>query len=70
MPLRRRNHLYVTGDYAVGKTSFIKRYCEGYFTPNYKLTIGVDFAVKGLLSLLLATCLARVFTSWFAHVVW
>ncbi|ELR20730.1 Ras family protein [Acanthamoeba castellanii str. Neff] len=22
------------------------RYCEGYFTPNYKLTIGVDFAVK------------------------
>lgn len=24
----------------------IKRYCEGFFTPNYKLTIGVDFAVK------------------------
>ena len=34
------------GDYAVGKTSLIKRYTEGYFTPNYKLTIGVDFAVK------------------------
>jgi Ras-related protein Rab-32 len=32
----------------VGKTSLIKRYCEGYFTPNYKLTIGVDFAVKSL----------------------
>ena len=27
-------------------SSIIKRYCEGYFTPNYKLTIGVDFAVK------------------------
>lgn len=50
----------VIGDYAVGKTSIIKRYCEGYFTPNYKLTMyvphtflicaklrsGVDFAVK------------------------
>eukprot|EP01123_Difflugia_compressa_P014894 TRINITY_DN8112_c0_g1_i1.p1 TRINITY_DN8112_c0_g1~~TRINITY_DN8112_c0_g1_i1.p1 ORF type:complete len:245 (+),score=50.90 TRINITY_DN8112_c0_g1_i1:78-737(+) len=38
----------VIGDYAVGKTSIIKRYCEGYFTPNYKLTIGVDFAVKDI----------------------
>jgi len=30
----------------VRSSSIIKRYCEGYFTPNYKLTIGVDFAVK------------------------
>eukprot|EP01120_Amphizonella_sp_Union-15-10_P013331 TRINITY_DN616_c0_g2_i1.p1 TRINITY_DN616_c0_g2~~TRINITY_DN616_c0_g2_i1.p1 ORF type:complete len:224 (+),score=41.46 TRINITY_DN616_c0_g2_i1:89-760(+) len=47
----KEQHLYkvlVIGDYAVGKTSVIKRYCEGYFTPNYKLTIGVDFAVKTL----------------------
>eukprot|EP01088_Endostelium_zonatum_P000505 TRINITY_DN10756_c0_g1_i1.p1 TRINITY_DN10756_c0_g1~~TRINITY_DN10756_c0_g1_i1.p1 ORF type:complete len:232 (+),score=57.34 TRINITY_DN10756_c0_g1_i1:84-779(+) len=46
---KKDEHLYkviVIGDYAVGKTSIIKRYCEGYFTPNYKLTIGVDFAVK------------------------
>eukprot|EP00727_Mastigamoeba_balamuthi_P005575 m51a1_g1637 putative rab gtpase (218) ;mRNA; r:304047-305416 len=46
-----KKHLYkvlVIGDYAVGKTSLIKRYCEGYFTPNYKLTIGVDFAVKNI----------------------
>jgi len=48
-PGDKTQHLYkviVIGDYAVGKTSLIKRYCEGYFTPNYKLTIGVDFAVK------------------------
>uniref|UniRef100_A0A6B2LI58 Ras-related protein Rab n=1 Tax=Arcella intermedia TaxID=1963864 RepID=A0A6B2LI58_9EUKA len=38
----------VIGDYAVGKTSIIKRYCEGFFTPNYKLTVGVDFAVKDI----------------------
>eukprot|EP01112_Ceratiomyxa_fruticulosa_P012063 TRINITY_DN3320_c0_g3_i1.p1 TRINITY_DN3320_c0_g3~~TRINITY_DN3320_c0_g3_i1.p1 ORF type:complete len:228 (-),score=36.03 TRINITY_DN3320_c0_g3_i1:158-841(-) len=47
----KQQHLYkvlVIGDYAVGKTSLIKRYCEGYFTPNYKLTIGVDFAVKSV----------------------
>jgi len=46
---QKQQHLYkvlVIGDYAVGKTSIIKRYCEGFFTPNYKLTIGVDFAVK------------------------
>jgi len=48
-PKEKQHHLYkviVIGDYAVGKTSIIKRYCEGFFTPNYKLTIGVDFAVK------------------------
>ena len=31
------------------KTSLIRRYTEGIFTPNYKLTIGVDFAVKTIL---------------------
>ena len=40
--------MLVIGDYAVGKTSIIKRYTEGFYTPNYKLTIGVDFAVKGV----------------------
>lgn len=42
----KTGHLYkvlVIGDYAVGKTSLIRRYTEGFFTPNYKLTIGVFF---------------------------
>ncbi|GFO00851.1 ras-related protein rab-32 [Plakobranchus ocellatus] len=44
-------HLYkvlVIGEFGVGKTSLIRRYTEGYFSPNYKLTIGVDFALKSL----------------------
>jgi len=47
--VEKKKHLFkvlVIGDYAVGKTSLIKIYTEGFFTPNYKLTIGVDFAVK------------------------
>ncbi|XP_053403869.1 ras-related protein Rab-32B-like [Mercenaria mercenaria] len=46
-----REHLFkvlVIGEFGVGKTSIIRRYVEGYFTPNYKLTIGVDFALKAI----------------------
>ena len=42
--LEKDQHLYkvlVVGDYAVGKTSLIRRYCHGFFSVNYKLTIGV-----------------------------
>eukprot|EP00993_Chasmostoma_nieuportense_P004349 NODE_5022_length_709_cov_176.111684_g4859_i0.p1 GENE.NODE_5022_length_709_cov_176.111684_g4859_i0~~NODE_5022_length_709_cov_176.111684_g4859_i0.p1 ORF type:complete len:213 (+),score=34.50 NODE_5022_length_709_cov_176.111684_g4859_i0:59-697(+) len=38
----------VVGDYAVGKTSLIRRYCTGEFTTNYRITIGVDFCLKSL----------------------
>jgi Ras-related protein Rab-32 len=46
-----KEHLYkvlVIGEFGVGKTSLIRRYTEGFFSPNYKLTIGVDFALKTL----------------------
>lgn len=38
----------VVGDYAVGKTSLIRRYCTSEFTNNYRITIGVDFCLKSL----------------------
>ncbi len=41
----------VIGDYGVGKTSLIRRYTEGYFTPNYKLTIGVGQCANRVTSL-------------------
>lgn len=47
----KKSHLYkvlVVGDYAVGKTSLIRRYCTGEFTSNYRITIGVDFCLKHL----------------------
>lgn len=41
--------ILVIGDFGVGKTAIIRRYTEGIFSQNYKLTIGVDFALKTLL---------------------
>jgi small GTP-binding protein len=36
----------VGGDEAVGKTSLIRRYCEGKFETSRVATIGVDFQTK------------------------
>jgi small GTP-binding protein len=36
----------VGGDEAVGKTSLIRRYCEGKFEQSRVATIGVDFQTK------------------------
>lgn len=38
----------VIGDYGVGKTSIIQKYTTGSFSPDYKLSIGVDFSTKTL----------------------
>eukprot|EP00730_Choanoeca_flexa_P015504 TRINITY_DN7133_c0_g1_i1.p1 TRINITY_DN7133_c0_g1~~TRINITY_DN7133_c0_g1_i1.p1 ORF type:complete len:236 (+),score=44.74 TRINITY_DN7133_c0_g1_i1:58-708(+) len=38
----------IIGDYATGKTSLLKRYTEGTFSGDYKLSIGVDFSLKSL----------------------
>src|SRR3990172_7657751 len=36
----------VAGDGSVGKTSLVRRYCEGKFETSRVMTIGVDFQTK------------------------
>lgn len=38
--------IIVVGDGAVGKTAITIRFAEGRFEEHYKMTIGVDFAIK------------------------
>ncbi|XP_035741718.1 ras-related protein Rab-32-like isoform X1 [Vespa mandarinia] len=35
-------------DKRIGKTALVRRYTEGKFSSNYKITIGADFAIKTL----------------------
>eukprot|EP00292_Cryptomonas_paramecium_P022977 CAMPEP_0113673774 /NCGR_PEP_ID=MMETSP0038_2-20120614/7040_1 /TAXON_ID=2898 /ORGANISM="Cryptomonas paramecium" /LENGTH=193 /DNA_ID=CAMNT_0000590261 /DNA_START=56 /DNA_END=634 /DNA_ORIENTATION=- /assembly_acc=CAM_ASM_000170 len=38
--------IIVVGNGGVGKTSMIRRFCQGIYTDQYKKTIGVDFLEK------------------------
>lgn len=38
--------ILIVGDIQVGKSAFTKRLVHNLFSPNYKSTIGVDFALK------------------------
>ena len=40
--------LLIIGEPNSGKTSLVRRYCNGIFDESYRATIGVDFAVKFL----------------------
>jgi len=42
----------VVGDGGVGKTALTLRFSKGFFTEDYKMTIGVDFHVKTMKDLL------------------
>jgi small GTP-binding protein len=41
--------ILVVGGINAGKTSFVRKYVDGYFSEFYKSTIGVDFASKNLI---------------------
>lgn len=38
--------IVVVGDAAVGKTSLVRRFCENAFDPDYRATVGLDFALR------------------------
>ena len=39
--------IILIGDNSVGKSSFIRRFCEGTFVADMESTIGVDFYLNG-----------------------
>ena len=40
--------IIVVGDNGVGKSSIIRRFCEGTYLPDTDTTIGVDFYLKDI----------------------
>ncbi|KAG8438832.1 hypothetical protein GDO86_005140 [Hymenochirus boettgeri] len=45
-PPDRLFKIVLIGDSSVGKTSFMRRFCEGSFYPGTSATVGVDYSVK------------------------
>lgn len=45
---RLKYKLVVVGDEAVGKTSILTRFMYDTFTPQYKVTVGIDFVSKNI----------------------
>ena len=43
-----RKKICMLGAFAVGKTSLVRRYVEGYFEPRYETTIGVKILKREL----------------------
>lgn len=42
--------ILLIGNSSVGKTSFLCRYTDNYFTPSFVSTVGIDFKVKTVIS--------------------
>ncbi|KAM4675286.1 EF-hand calcium-binding domain-containing protein 4B [Discoglossus pictus] len=47
-PPDRLFKIVVVGNSSVGKTSFLRRFCEGNFSPGTSATVGIDYSVKTL----------------------
>ncbi|XP_066446602.1 EF-hand calcium-binding domain-containing protein 4B isoform X2 [Eleutherodactylus coqui] len=47
-PPDRLFKIVVVGNSSVGKTSFLRRFCEGSFYPGTSATVGIDYSVKTL----------------------
>ncbi|XP_063303862.1 EF-hand calcium-binding domain-containing protein 4B [Pelobates fuscus] len=45
-PPDRLFKIVMVGNSSVGKTSFLRRFCEGSFFPGTSATVGVDYSVK------------------------
>jgi GTPase SAR1 family protein len=43
-----RYKMCIFGDGGVGKTTLVNRYISGKYSPNFKMTIGVDFYTKNI----------------------
>jgi small GTP-binding protein len=50
MPINPIIKVFLAGEGGVGKTTMVDRYVKGFFNPNTIMTIGVNHAVKDMIS--------------------